>query len=194
MKLRKQTKRIMIGCVSVAIAAVGTWALGVIPGLPGHDIELGPNAERVEVQLDRVIDGDTFVMRSEVIGIVSGPWVLREYDESQRVRIIGIDTPELGRNGNPDECYAQEATATLTAALSAGPIELVSDPSQGDTDKYGRLLRHVTVNGQSIAVTMLAAGMGHEYTYDTPYAGLADHQAAEAAARDSGTGLWSACQ
>lgn len=189
MKLRKQTKRIMIGCVSVAIAAVGTWALGIIPSLVtdslnaatgaavAPDLELGQHAA---AQLERVIDGDTIV--------------ISDNGGSPRVRIIGIDTPELGRNGNPDECYGQESTAALTAALSAGPIELVSDPSQGDTDKYGRLLRHITVNGQSVAVTMLAAGMGHEYTYDTPYAGLADHQAAEAAARDSGAGLWSACE
>lgn len=191
MKTRKRAKRIIISCVSVAITAAGAWALSVVPGLVTDTLDttvgtLIPDASAIEygtatpAHLERVVDGDTIVIRQD--------------DESLRVRIIGIDAPELGRGEKADACYAQEATATLTAALSAGPIELVADPSQGDTDKYGRLLRHVTVNGQSVAVTMLAAGMGHEYTYKTPYVGLADHQVAEAVAQEPGAGLWSACQ
>jgi len=191
MRIRKRVRRVIIGCVTVAIVAAGTWAMSVIPGavtgwldsaggaiLPA---EPGPEyGESAAAVLERVVDGDTIV--------------ISEDGASPRVRIIGIDTPELGRGAAADECYAQEATVALTAALGAGPLELVSDPSQGDTDKYGRLLRHVYVNGQSVAAKMLAEGMGHEYTYSAPYAGQAEHLAAQSAAQANGVGLWSACQ
>ena len=70
---------------------------------------------------------------------------------------------------------------------------LQSDSTQADVDAYGRLLRHVDVDGQSAAVLAIAAGTGYEYTYDKSYEGQSDHLAAEAAARDERVGLWGAC-
>ncbi|TDP95363.1 micrococcal nuclease [Leucobacter luti] len=184
MRIRKQVRRVIYGGVTVAIAAAVAWAYTHIPGQVTNALDTLPSitAESPQfraaepVTLERVVDGDTIVISYEV--------------KPKRVRIIGIDTPELGRGAKADECYAQEGTQALTALLAAGSIELVSDPSQGDTDKYGRLLRHVTVDGRSVAVEMLVAGMGHEYTYSAPYAGTADHWAAETAAREAGAGLW----
>ena len=131
------------------------------------------------VRLHSVVDGDT--IRITLDG------------ELRRVRLIGVDAPELGRNGASDECYAQEATVLLESLLAGDGLELRADSSQGDADRYGRLLRHVFVGDSSAAVGLLAAGAAREYTYDEPYAGYEAHRAAEAAAIEARAGLWGAC-
>lgn len=127
----------------------------------------------------RVVDGDTLKVRTSA--------------GTERVRIIGINTPELDHNGGADECYAREATNELEELIGTRGIELRADPSQGDRDKYGRLLRHVTVDGASVALALIAGGAGHEYTYDKPYAGQAEYRNAEASARNRASGLWGRC-
>jgi len=126
-----------------------------------------------------VIDGDTITVATD-----SG---------TARVRIIGINTPEIGRNGKPSQCYADQARTFLDDLVYDRTVTLTVDPSQVDTDKYGRLLRHVSRDGQNIALTELRAGMGPEYTYDRPYAGRAEYTAAEAEARAAHRGLWGSC-
>lgn len=128
-----------------------------------------------------------------VTAVVDGDTIdIRDQSGDHRVRIIGIDTPEIGRNGALDECYAQEARAALDALAYGKAVELRADPTQDDTDRYGRLLRHVYVDGESAAVTLLEQGLGREYTYDSPYQGYASHLRAETRARAVGAGLWGA--
>ena len=136
-----------------------------------------PAAERAEVTA--VVDGDTIEVDTA--------------DGSERVRLIGIDTPEVGRGGEPGDCYAEEARDFLDALLYGKTVELVGDPTQADVDRYGRLLRHVLVDGRSAALTALAAGAGYEYTYDAPYTDHQAHRDAESAAEAAGAGLWSSC-
>lgn len=125
-----------------------------------------------------VVDGDT-------IDVDTGAG-------AQRVRIIGIDTPEIGRGGNTDECYAQEAREILDELIYRSDVELIADPTQADVDRCGRLLRHVRHDGHSIALTLIEAGAG-EYTYDAAYDGQEAYRAAQNAAERDGRGLWAAC-
>ena len=126
-----------------------------------------------------VVDGDTIDVATD--------------DGTQRVRLIGIDTPEIGRGGETSECYADEARTFLDELLYGQEIKLVSDATQADVDTYGRLLRHVYVDGQSAAELAIAVGAGYEYTFDAPYNGRAANRAAERVAETSGAGLWSEC-
>ncbi|MDN8547969.1 thermonuclease family protein [Microbacterium sp. NM3R9] len=126
-----------------------------------------------------VIDGDTLVVRT-----VDGP---------ERLRIIGVDTPEIGRDGAADECYAQEARAFVDEALSGRIVQIYPDSTQDDVDRYGRLLRHVQIDGNQVAEMVIAAGAGVEYTYDAAYAGQEAHLAAQDDAREHRRGLWGAC-
>lgn len=76
--------------------------------------------------VDYVIDGDTIVLAS-----------------GEKVRYIGIDTPELGKPGQQDdECLALEAKVRNQQLLEEGGLKLIKD-SGADKDKYGRLLRYV---------------------------------------------------
>ncbi len=134
-------------------------------------------------------------LRAEVTAVVDGDTIDVEIAGStERVRIIGIDTPEIGRDGADDECYAQEAREYVNDALYGRTVELYPDPTQDDADRYGRLLRHVIVDDRSIAEDAITAGMGYEYTYDAPYGGQEAHKAAQDAAAAAGAGLWSACE
>lgn len=131
---------------------------------------------------------------AEVIAVVDGDTIdVSTSAGTARVRLIGIDMPEIGRDGEPGECYATEARGFLDDLLYGRTVRLQSDSTQADADKYGRLLRHVVIDGKSAAVLALEAGAGYEYTYDVPYIGQLEHRDAENAAAAAGAGLWSAC-
>lgn len=138
-----------------------------------------PPAEGEAGEVVAVVDGDTIdvaTSRGEV-----------------RVRLIGIDSPELGRNGQTSECYAEEARDYLDDLVYGRTVQLVSDPTQDDTDRYDRLLRHVLIDGDSAALAAIEAGTGIEYTYDSPYGGHDAHQRAQADATAAHRGLWGSC-
>jgi micrococcal nuclease len=124
-----------------------------------------------------------------VVGVTDGDTIkVRIGGTTERVRVIGIDTPEL----SGDECYAQEAASRMQSLVQSKSVRLVRDPSQGDRDRYGRLLRHVALaDGRQVARILIAGGFGEEYTYDEPYAGRAAYRAAEESAREAGRGIWS---
>ncbi|WP_157749874.1 thermonuclease family protein [Microbacterium sp. TPU 3598] len=131
----------------------------------------------------------------EVVAVIDGDTFDVQLPEGRaRVRIIGIDTPEIAhQTGEADECYAQPARVFLDALIYRRTVTLQADPTQADTDKYGRLLRHVDYDGLNVALAALKAGTGGEYTYDVPYAGQADYVAAMELARETGEGLWGKC-
>ncbi|MEA3464084.1 MAG: lamin tail domain-containing protein [Patescibacteria group bacterium] len=84
------------------------------------------NKAKGGVGVARVIDGDTI-----------------ELTTGEKVRYIGIDTPELGRPGpDDDECLAWVARLRNMQLLGTGKLALIKDPA-ADKDKYGRLLRYV---------------------------------------------------
>jgi len=94
----------------------------------------------------RVIDGDTF-----------------DYD-GVRIRIADIDTPEVrGRCAYEIELAAR-ATDRLEALLGEGAFELRPLPSGRDEDRYGRKLRIVTRDGQSLGDTLVSEGLARTWT------------------------------
>lgn len=133
--------------------------------------------ERVEV-----VDGDTVA----ITGTEGG---------RQRVRIIGIDTPESARDGMPAQCWAQEATTALRALTEgAGEIRLVEDQAVGDRDDYGRLLRRILVDDVDVGEQLLAAGHARRYTaLSTASPVTARYRLVERQARAAGAGLWGSC-
>lgn len=124
-----------------------------------------------------------------VVGVVDGDTIkVSAGGRTERVRVIGIDTPEL-RGG---ECYAQQASSKMQSLVQSKKVRLVRDPSQSNRDRYDRLLRHVQLaDGRQVAQLLIAGGFGEEYTYDRAYAGQAAYRAAERAAREAGKGIWS---
>lgn len=122
-----------------------------------------------------VVDGDTLRVR---IGGVT-----------ERVRVIGIDTPELAGR----ECYAQQAASRMQSLVQSRSVRLARDDTQADRDRYGRLLRHVSLpDGRLVAEILIEAGMGREYTFAAPHRHQAAYRQAQARARLAGRGIWGA--
>lgn len=152
------------GGVVVAPSATATSAPEPEPSSPGT-AGLAPVVS--------VTDGDT--LRVRVGGVV------------EKVRVIGIDTPEL-RTG---ECYADRAASRMRALVQGREVRLTRDPTQADRDRHGRLLRHAALrDGRQVAELLIAEGLGREFTYDEPYAGQASYRAAERTAREARRGIW----
>lgn len=130
--------------------------------------------------VDRVIDGDTVDVRFG--------------DQTERVRLIGIDTPELGYDGADNECWAKEASLALQRALPVGAeIQVVRD--RVARDHYGRLLGYLFTEGNRFINGEMAMN-GHARVLSIPpnTAFALDIQRAENAARRSNIGLWRACE
>ena len=70
---------------------------------------------------------------------------------------------------------------------------LVADDSQGDRDRYGRLLRHVELDGDDSARALIAAGWAEVYRTRRPFARQDAYRAAAADAREQRRGVWAAC-
>ena len=131
---------------------------------------------------------------ANVVAVIDGDTIDVAIDSrTVRVRLIGIDSPEIGRGGEASECYADQARDFLDDLLYGTTVQLISDPSQGDQDRYGRLLRHVFIDGKDAAELAIRDGYGTEYTHDTPYLTQESHQVAQRAAAAARAGLWNEC-
>ena len=131
-------------------------------------------APSTSARVARVIDGDTIVLADGV-----------------RVRLVQIDTPEVGTG----ECFSRAAGRELRAMLPAGAaVTLVADPRLDRVDRYGRLLRYVFRNGRNVNLELVRRGAATVWLYDGDRGRYAAQLVAVAtAARRARLGLWGAC-
>lgn len=135
---------------------------------------------------------------ARILSVIDGDTVDVQIDgKTERLRLIGIDTPETKDPRKPVQCYGREASARTAAILSPGrSVILEADPSQGERDKYGRLLRYVWLDKSTcFNLMMIRDGYAFEYTYGTPYKYQSNFKAAQKTAETAQSGLWhpSAC-
>ncbi len=123
-----------------------------------------------------------------VVGVVDGDTLrVRVGGATERVRLIGIDAPELAGR----ECYAQQAASRMQSLVQGRSVRLARDTTQADRDRYGRLLRHVSLaDGTLVAERLIDGGFGREYTYAAPYQHQARYRSAQARAQNAGRGIW----
>ncbi|MDD4333130.1 MAG: lamin tail domain-containing protein [Patescibacteria group bacterium] len=99
-----------------------------------------------KIDVANVIDGDTI-----------------ELTTGEKIRYIGVDSPELNKSGSADdECLAWAARIRNSELLKNGELKLVKDPS-ADKDKYGRLLRYVYVNNIFVNEELARAGLARDF-------------------------------
>ncbi len=134
-----------------------------------------------QAQVVRVIDGDTVDVAVDVLP-----------GQTVRLRLIGIDTPEVVDTRVPVQCFGREASAKAHELLDGQTVWLEADESQGERDAFGRLLRYVWLpDGRLFNLVMVAEGYAHEFTFNIPYRYQALFKQAQALAREQGAGLWS---
>lgn len=125
-------------------------------------------------QVARVVDGDT-------LRLVDG----------RSVRLIGVNAPELGRDGRPPEPFAEAAARHLEQLVAASGGQVALATGEQARDRYGRSLAHAFGrDGRNWEAQQLAAGFGFAVAL-APNTALAGCQfVAEAGARAAGLGLW----
>lgn len=127
--------------------------------------------------VSRVVDGDTLVVSRG--------------GKDEKVRLIGVDTPESVDPRKPVQCFGAEASRYAKSLLEGRSVRLEADASQGERDRYGRLLAYVFLeDGTNVNLELVRQGYAHEYTYRLPYRYQAEFKAAEREAREAARGLW----
>jgi micrococcal nuclease len=131
-------------------------------------------------QVERVIDGDTIDVSID--------------GREERVRMIGIDTPETKIPDQPPECWGPEAAALTEQLLPAGTtVRLERDLEP--RDDYGRLLAYVIRQADELVVNVELArqGAAEPLRIRPNLAMSVPISAAAAEARAAGRGRWGAC-
>ncbi|HSX57686.1 MAG TPA: thermonuclease family protein [Candidatus Saccharimonadales bacterium] len=126
------------------------------------------------VLVTKVVDGDTI-----------------EISGGQKVRYIGMDTPETVDPRKTVQCYGKEASAKNKELVEGKKVKLVKDVSE--TDRYGRLLRYVYLGDNFINDTLVRQGFARVATFPPDVKFQKQFQEAENYARDNNLGLWSTC-
>jgi len=127
-----------------------------------------------------VVDGDTIDV--DIAG------------HEERVRLIGIDTPEIAHGDEPADCFGPEATDHTRSLLPAGTeVRLVRDVV--GRDDYDRLLAYVYRRADDLFVNeaIVAGGYARPLTIPPNDAYARRFATAANAAEAAGLGLWGAC-
>ena len=155
-------------------------ALAVLAGACGEERSPEPARAAGEGVVVHPVDGDTLVV--DLAG------------HEERVRLIGIDTPESVAQDRPVECFGPEAKDRLAALLPAGTaVRLERDVEA--RDRYDRLLAYVHRTSDDVLINLLLVqeGFAEARRFEPNVARQAELDTAEAEARAAQRGLWAAC-
>ena len=110
----------------------------------------------------------------------------------ERVRLIGVDTPESVKPGTPVECFAREASAFLEKLVEGRRVRLVLDVEE--RDRYGRLLAYVYRDDLFVNAELVRRGYASVATFPPNVRHVDTFVRLQREARAAGRGLWSACR
>jgi micrococcal nuclease len=128
-------------------------------------------------RVERVVDGDTIVVRID--------------GRSERVRYIGVDTPESVKPGVRVQCFAKAAAAANRRLVLGRSVRLEYDAEA--RDRYGRLLAYVWSGDVLVNAELVRLGYGKPLEIAPNLAHAAELRRLAGAARRAGRGLWSRC-
>lgn len=141
-------------------------------------------SEAVPMTVEHVHDGDTLFLRTD------RPNTLVSTTDTVKVRLLGIDTPEVGDRA---ECFGDQATKQLRTLLPEGSRTWIT-ADRDPVDQYGRSLFYLwTEDGRFVNYELVAAGAAESLMIAPNDAHYPLLRAAEDAAAAAGTGMWGAC-
>lgn len=147
----------------------------------GATIETGPEpAVGGRGRVEKVVDGDTLD-----VALAGG---------TERVRLLGIDTPESVKPDTPVQCFAKEASTRLRALLPDGtPVRLVRDVEE--RDRFGRLLAYLyrQPDGLFVNLDLVRGGYAQVLTFPPNLTHAPELERAGRDARRASRGLWGTC-
>lgn len=132
-------------------------------------------------------------VRPTVVKVADGDTITVKFPDGkeQSVRLLGVDTPETVDPRKTVQCFGRESSEFTKTQLLGKEVVLEPDATQGDVDRYNRLLRYVyTTDGSFFNLQLLQEGYATEYTYQKPYSFQKLFIAAQAGAKADEKGLW----
>lgn len=125
-------------------------------------------------------DGDTIVVNME--------------GKEERVRFIGVDTPETKDPRKPVQCFGRAASTFTKNLIGEQRVRLEADPTNTNRDRYNRLLRYIYLtDGTLVNKKIIEEGYGFALTA-FPFTKLEEFRQAQVEARVNNRGLWSSCE
>jgi micrococcal nuclease len=158
-------RAVLVGAALLAIAGCGG-STGVA------------RVSKFSATIDRVVDGDTIVVR------FSG--------RTEKVRILGVNTPETVSPKVGVQCYGPQASAYTHSRLPAG-TRVTLETDVVTRDKYGRLLAYVYVAGRRFDDDLLRLGYGRLLIIPPNGEYARQMMEEELQAKTARSGLWGAC-
>lgn len=123
-----------------------------------------------------VVDGDTIAVNMD--------------GKEEKVRLIGLDTPETKKPNSPVECFGVAASNYAHKLMDNQDVRLESDPINTNRDRYDRLLRYVYLrDGRLVNSEIIKQGYGFAYL-SFPFTKADDFRQYQKQARESNAGLW----
>lgn len=130
--------------------------------------------------VSRFTDGDTITVNMN--------------GRQEKIRFIGVDTPETHKPNAPVQCYGPAAAAYTKNTIGNHKVRLASDPESTNRDRYNRLLRYVYLDdGRFMNKLLIENGYGFYYPY-FPFTKSGEFSEAQKSAQDAVKGLWANCQ
>lgn len=115
-------------------------------------------------------------------------------DDGRKLRLIGVNATEMGRDGRPDQPLAKAATRLVEEFVRHSGQVMISVDKQAK-DRYGRTLAHVfNTRGESLEQQLLEQGLAYHVAVPPNLTQAECLASAEARARSAGLGLWSAAR
>ena len=138
-----------------------------------QDPACAPDSPSTHASIEYVIDGDTVIL-----------------GDGEHVRMVGIDTPELGHDGESDQPGAAAARNWLRARLAPGSTALATGDHE-NRDRHGRLLRHLFLpDGTNLQAGLLAEGLATPLVIPPNLGYLSCYLQTAETASNAGLGLW----
>lgn len=171
---KKRRGFVVFAVVVMAAVAVALWQGWIRPVDSKTFTRVQPGAYTVK----QFVDGDT------VLVDMNGT--------EEKIRFIGIDTPETHKENTPVQCYGPAAAAYTKNRIGSGSIRLVADTLTTNRDRYDRLLRYVYLeDGSNLNLELVQKGYAFAYAF--PFAKSQEFNAAMEQAQTAKAGLWGNC-
>ena len=162
--------------ISLAMVLIGIYGCSAGGGFDSQSQNSGSSESLVfeDAFVARVIDGDTV-----------------ELESGDRVRYLGIDTPETVHPDKPVECYGPESSDRNRQLVEGKAVRLLRNGQ--DRDSYDRLLRYVFVEDIFVNGDLVSGGYAYARSYGGSSLLYQTLIQLEKGANDSKRGLWAEC-
>jgi micrococcal nuclease len=181
----------LLGILILIILAINPEASTQPSTTPSPSASVSPTPTATTLG-DAVLDAQPGLYR--VTQVIDGDTIEVSIDNRlERVRLLGIDTPETHDPRKPVQCFGEVAAAYAEGMLDGKNVRLEPDPQNSDRDKYQRLLRYVYLSdGTLVNAQLIREGYAFAYTV-FPLTRLDEFRELERQARTAGRGLWGGC-